>query len=319
MKKLGWLLLLLASGGLVSSCTSQSTPAANTTSTAASAIPSTKQAPSVDALLAMDKKANEAFFNGDAKFFQDFLSDKFIRDSEGAWRGKAAELDTISKSKCKMDNFALVEPQMSKIDDDNYVLIYRVSLKGTCSENGKQVFEGTADNRAATIWTRNGDKWQAVFHGENPIVDAPYEVPPPPARKKEPNSPAPVLPPKSADTVALAAVEKAGWEAWRDKDAKKLDGGLAKTVAVVSPDGSYRLDRTETVSYWSGMDCKNVKTVDVKDPYAVSLGPNTEMLAFTGIADGTCFDQKNFPMQTISVYVKEGGAWKLAFAFGSSN
>jgi hypothetical protein len=66
------------------------------------------------------------------------------------------------------------------------------------------------------------------------------------------------------------------------------------------------------------MPCKDVKNVDVKDPYGINLGANTEMLAFSGVADGTCYDMKNTPQPSVSVYIKEDGAWKLAFAFGGA-
>jgi hypothetical protein len=180
----------------------------------------------------------------------------------------------------------------------------------------------TGPTRAATIWQRSGDKWLAVFHGENPILDPknpPKAQPKAEQPKKDDKAPAATLPAKSANTDAVAAVEKTGWEAWRDKDAKKLDGIVGKNVAIVNADGSTLNDRAAIIKYWTEMPCKDVKTVEVKDPYSISLGANTEMLAFSGVADGTCYDMKNAPQPSISVYTKEDGAWKLAFGFGGAS
>jgi hypothetical protein len=42
------------------------------------------------------------------------------------------------------------------------------------------------------------------------------------------------------------------------------------------------------------------------------------MLTFVGSADGTCYGQKNGPQDGMSIYIKEGDAWKLAFAFSAA-
>ena len=59
-------------------------------------------------------------------------------------------------------------------------------------------------------------------------------------------------------------------------------------------------------------------SVDVKNGFGTALSATVEMLTFVGSADGTCFGQKNGPQDSLSVYVKEGNAWKLAFSFGTA-
>ena len=330
MKKIGWVLFLFACMYAITGCNPSGTPASNAGNTAnANAAPKpAAAAPTADALLAMDKQANAAYLKGDGKFFETFLSDKFVMIGGGMPSGKATVTDMVSKVKCDSQDFTLEDPAMTMIDADTYVLTYKGTYKGKCSIDGK------ADNtpsplRAASVFVRNGDKWLGVFHGENTIVD-PKNPPKADPKKSEPKkdeakkddkpaAPASTLPAKSANTDAVAAIEKTGWEAWRDKDAKKLDGILAKNVAIVSADGSTMNDRAAIIKYWTEMPCKDVKTVDVKDPYGVALGANTEMLAFTGVSDGTCFDTKNAPQPSISIYVKEDGAWKLAFSFGGTS
>jgi len=326
MKKIGWVVLLVGCGWLMSSCTPPTTPAANAGNTAAgnsnAAAKPAAAAPTADALMAQDKTATEAYMKGDASNLSSLIGDKFVSYGNGSWHGKAGIATSIPKMKCDIKGGGLSEPHATRIDDDNYAVVYKNSYDATCTYDGNPV-PNSGPTRAATIWQRNGDKWLAVFHGENPILD-PKNPPKAAAKtadapKKDDKAAAPELPAKSANTDAVAAVEKTGWEAWRDKDAKKLDGIVAKNVAIVSADGSTLNDRAAIIKYWTEMPCKDVKNVDVKDPYGISLGANTEMLAFTGVADGSCFDMKNNPQPSVSVYIKEDGAWKLAFAYGGAS
>lgn len=319
----------------ITGCNPSGTPASNVgnTANANTATKPAAAAPTADALLAMDKQANEAYLKGDGKFFDGFLSDKFVMYGGGQRAGKVFVADMISKTKCDSQDFKLDEPAMTMIDADTYVMTYKNTYNGRCTYDGKEM-PNPSPVRAASVYVRNGDKWSAVFHGENLIIDT-KNPPKPPAKAAEPKKAeakkddkaansssapaAPALPAKSANTDAVAAIEKTGWEAWRDKDAKKLDGILAKNVAIVSADGSTMNDRAGVIKYWTEMPCKDVKTVDVKDPYGVALSPTVEMLTFSGEADGSCFDMKNTPQPSVSIYVKDGDAWKLAFAFGGTS
>ncbi|HEY2846707.1 MAG TPA: nuclear transport factor 2 family protein [Pyrinomonadaceae bacterium] len=332
MKKIGWSVFLFACMCAMTGCGAPAPNAGNApaNANANTAAKPAAAAPTADALLALDKQANDAYFKGDGKFFETFLSDKFVMSMNGKPAGKASVVDGISKVKCDSTDYSVTEPQMTMIDADTYVLTYKNAYNGKCTYDGKPI-PTMSPVRAASVFVRNGDKWQGVFHGENPIID-PKNPPKPPAKSPEPKKAddkstassnsnsaapaAPALPAKSANTDAVAAIEKSGWTAWMNKDAKGLDAIIAKNIAIVSGDGSTMNDRAGVIKYWAEMPCKDVKTVDVKDPYGVTLSPTVEMLAFTGVADGTCFDTKNTPQSSVSIYVKEGDAWKLAFAFG---
>lgn len=297
---------------------------------------STAKAPTADDLLALDKAANEAYFKGDSKYFEGFLSDKFAMSGGGHRMDKAAAVKMIADVKCDVKPFTLDEQQVSTIDADTYVLTYKGNVDGTCTENG-ETKKIPSPVRAATVFVRSGDKWQAVFHGENAILD-PKNPPAAPdkadAKKEEPkkedakaddkaasnSNSAPAAPAavKSANTDALVAVEKSGWEAWKAKDAKKLDEVLAKNMSILAGDGSVK-NRADALKFWSEMPCEDIKTVDVKDGFGTDLSPTVAMLTFVGSADGTCFGQKNGSQDSTSIYVKEDGAWKLAFGYSGPN
>jgi hypothetical protein len=80
--------LLLLAAALLAAC---GAPAAN--NAPANRDPDTAKpaasAPTADALLALDRQANDAYFKGDAKYFETFLSDKFGWASGGKHMSKA--------------------------------------------------------------------------------------------------------------------------------------------------------------------------------------------------------------------------------------
>ena len=129
-------------------------------------------APSMDALMALEKQANEAANKGDAQFFDGLLSDKFVMRRGRERMDKAAALNFLSGMKCDLKTLTLDDPSLTMIDADTYVLIYRETSAGTCTVTGGSPVDitgGTA--RVVTVWIRSGDKWQPAFHGQNLIVD----------------------------------------------------------------------------------------------------------------------------------------------------
>jgi len=73
-------------------------------------------APTAASLLELDKQANEAFFKGDSKFFETFLSDKFVGYHDGQRSGKAEAIAEIANVKCDVKrDWKLEDPQMAKI------------------------------------------------------------------------------------------------------------------------------------------------------------------------------------------------------------
>jgi len=336
MKKITLFILLAAASTFVAAC---GAPAANTGANNANTN-TTKPvaaAPTADALLALDKQANEAYVKGDSKFFEGMLSDKFVILTGGGQRmDKAATVKMIAGVKCDIKSMDLTEPAMSMIDADTYALSYKATWDGMCNGPEGKPMKAPSPVRSASIWVRSGDKWQAVFHGENLIVDlknppkAAPAAPPKKPKKVEPkkdvrtaansntaaNTAAPATP--DANTDALVKVELALWEAWKEHDAKKLDGLMARDVSFVNIFGTYLGTKADAMKDWTGTGCQ-VKTVSVTDGFATALSPTVEMLTRKGTADGTCGGQEigGTVIWGVSIYVKDGDAWKFAFGMNS--
>ncbi|MBA3351615.1 MAG: hypothetical protein H0U23_04175, partial [Blastocatellia bacterium] len=90
-----------------------------------------------EALLALDKQAMEAYLKGDGKFFEGFLSDKFVMREGGARLNKTDSVKLLSGGKCEVKGgWMLTEPQISMVDHDTYVLSYKSNMEGSCTADG---------------------------------------------------------------------------------------------------------------------------------------------------------------------------------------
>ncbi len=297
-------------------------------------------APTKEALIDMDKKATEAWINGDKAYFEGFLSEKFVSFERGQRMSRAELLQMIGSFKCDVKTWSLDDPMMEKIDADTYVVSYKGTFDGSCTgEDGKDQ-KIPSPVRAASIYVRNGDKWQGAFHSETPIID-PKNPPAPPAadknndakkeeaKKDEPKNDdkavansntatAPAKPTPSANTEALVKLHTAGWEAFKAKDAKKFDEMLTTNFALVDPIGGWMSGKANAIKQWTEtMKCEGITKVSFTEGFATALSPTVELLTGKGTADGTCDGQKNAPIWTSAIYVKEGDVWKLAFMFES--
>src|SRR6266436_1453616 len=330
MKKTLRFFLLAAASTFFAAC---GAPAANTGANNANTNPTkpSAAAPTTDVLMALDKQANEAYVKGNSKFFEGMLSDKFVILTGGGQRmDKAATVKMIAGVKCDIKAMDLTEPAMSMIDADTYALSYKATWDGTCNGPDGKSMKVPSPIRSASIWVRSGDKWQAVFHGENLIID-PKAAPPPPAPAAKNDEPkkvdktvanssaaAPAKATGDANTDALVMVELALWEAWKEHNAKKLDDLMAKDVSFVNIFGTYLATRADAMKDWTGAGCQ-VKSVSVTDGFASALSPTVEMLTRKGTADGTCGGQNvgGTAIWGVSIYIKDGDAWKFAFGMNS--
>lgn len=327
MKKLMITMCVASEAFLLFGCGAPATNtgnAANTANTNGNS-KSTAAAPTKEALLELDKKANEAWMKGDTAHFEGMLSDKFIRYMNGTRSGKADEIKMIAGTKCDVKSWSLDEANMTRVSDDVYVNTYKSTFEGTCTFDGKSE-RIPSPMRAASVWVRNGDKWQGVYHKETPIIDPKALPPPAPVKKEGPkkddktasnSNTANAIPAPDANTAALLAVEKAVWEAWKDKDAKRLEDLTAKDLAFVNIFGTYFANKAATIKDWSEGTCE-VKSVNVADGFVTSLSPAVSILTHKGTADGTCSGQKlDGVVYGTSVYLKDGASWKLAFTFNA--
>ena len=305
MKNLFTFVLLTAAAVLFTAC---GAPATNTPANAnagntgsnvnanANAKPVTA-APTKESLLALENKAFEAWKAKDGKFFEGFLADNFMMYGRTGRIGKAEAVKMILEDKCDVKSFAITDGQVTPAGADVAVYTFKATADAIC-EGKKQ-----PNVWAATIYVRSGDTWKAVYHNESPIA------PPPPAAAKAEKKETPI---EAADdlTKALLATEQKAWDAWKQKDAKLLEGVLSKDFVAIETEG--RADKAATIKSWTDHNC-DIKSYGLSQGKSVSINPTTALLTFRGDAEGTCGDFKLRPLWGTTLFVKEGEEWHSVF------
>lgn len=311
-------------------------PAANTNTAPPTANANTGKpaaaAPTTDALVALDTKAWEAWKNKDGKFFEGFISDNFVGFGDDGKRPSRAEvIKMITENKCEVKSFALSDGHVTMVGADVAVLTSKATSDATCE--GKKM---PSPVTTATVFVRSGDTWKAAYHNEVAVMDPKdmkaddKKMPPPPAKddkkaddmkaedkkaddmKAETNSAA--KPASDALTDAILAVEKSGWEAWKGRDAKKLEEITNRDIAFVDIFGKATFGQADVVKGWTEGKCE-IKAVDVTDAKAMSISADAAILTYKGHAEGTCDGQPLMDLWGTTVAVKDGANWKAVYIF----
>jgi ketosteroid isomerase-like protein len=303
-------------------------------------------APTVDTFMPMENKAFEAWKNKDGKYFEGYIADNFVPGPGEGDMTKAQVVKMITEGKCDVKSFALSDGRVTPVGADAAVFTYKATADGTCE--GKAI---PSPVTAASVFVRSGDTWKAVYHNEVPIIapkdDAKADAnatnkgaaPPEnkasataPAAKEEKtndtnktsapttnsNSSASSNSNKAASsdalTDALMTVERKGWEAWKNQDAKAMDEVVGADVTFVDITGKATFGKADVIKGWTDGSCK-VSSVSVSDGKAMSITKDAAILTFKGTAVGTCGDMKLEPLWGTTVAVKEGDTWKAVYIF----
>src|SRR5882724_2115724 len=275
---------------------------------ATSAAEKTAQAgPTKVALVTLEKSAYAAWKSKDAKFWDKFLSDKYVGWGSSGRLDKASATKEFTGAECAIKSYALSDEQVSPLGKGAALITYKITVDGTCG--GQEV---PADSWAASVYVRDGDRWKGAFHAEAPVVK-PKVAPAKPVDKKEaPKKDEDKPTDRDAGTDAMLAVEKTVWEAWKAHDAKKLEELTAGDISFINIFGTYFATKADALKNWTGAGC-DVKSVSVTNAAGTMLSPTVGILTFKGTADGSCYGQKVGPIWGTSIYVKNGNAWKWAF------
>ena len=270
-----------------------------------------RAAPTMDALVTLETSAYEAWKSKDAKFWDTFLSDKFVGYGSSGKLDKASATKEYAGADCEIKSYALSDEQMKLLGHRVALITYQTSVDGSCG--GKKL---PANSWAASVYVRNGDQWKGVFHAESPVVDPTAAAAKPLANTEAPKTLEAKPADRDAGTDAMLAVEKTVWEAWRAHDAKKIAGLTATDISFINIFGMYLATKADALKNWSGTGC-DVRSVSVTDAAGTMLSPTVGILTFKGAADGTCYGQKVGPIWGTSIYVNDRDAWKWTFGINT--
>ena len=263
-------------------------------------------APTKAALVSLEESGYEAWKSKNAKFWSAFLADNFVGWGSPGRLDKASATKEYTGAGCDIKGYALSDEQITALGPDATLITHRVTVDGTC---GSQKIP--SGSWAAGVYVRDGNGWKVVFHAEATIVDpAAISAQPVAGNATSRAHRKPIA--RDAHTDALLALEKALWNAWKDRDTKTIDDLTATSMQFINIFGTHLATKAEALKNWSGEGC-DVKTVVLTDAAATMLSPSVGILTFHASADGTCFGQQVGPIWGTSVYVKSGDAWKWTF------
>ncbi len=263
---------------------------------------STAAAPTVDALMTLERSAYEAFKNKNAKFWEDFLASNFVGVGPQGIMDRAAAMKVYAGADCEIKSNSSSDPQVTQLSPDAAVLTHKATQDGTCG--GQKVPENAW---VASMYIREGGEWKAAFHAEYPIADPNAK---PAASAANPASTSSTAAPADATTEALLARERKAWEDWSAKEAKGLESWAAPNMITFTDKG--REDRAGAIKTWTSDDCQ-VKSTSFSDPASKSYGPNLALLTFKATVDGKCGGSAVPPLTGATIYTKEGETWNAAF------
>ena len=112
------------------------------------------------ALIANERKMNEAFAKGDKAGFTALVSPTSVSvDANGFAKGS----DLLAMfDQAKITSWAISDEKVTWVDPNTAIVTYKWTGAGTFM--GQPI---PAATYASTVWTKKGDKWLAVFHHES--------------------------------------------------------------------------------------------------------------------------------------------------------
>lgn len=118
-------------------------------------------------IVALEKRAFEAWKNKDKRFFEENMSrDGQYIDQNGVG-GKAQYVRAIIDNDCKINGYALDDTKVTTLGRDAALLTYKYTYDIICG--GKPE---TGLLWSSTVYVKRGGKWLIAFHQEIPAAPA---------------------------------------------------------------------------------------------------------------------------------------------------
>jgi uncharacterized protein (TIGR02246 family) len=132
------------------------------------ALGQTKRNDSVEEqIVALEKKAFEAWKNKDRGFFEDHMAgDGQYLDLNGA-AGKAQYVKAIIDNDCTVSSYSLDNSKVTLLSKDVALLTYRYASDVVCGGNRE-----ASPLWSSTVYVKRGGKWLIAFHQEIPAAEA---------------------------------------------------------------------------------------------------------------------------------------------------
>jgi hypothetical protein len=253
-------------------------------------------------LSGLEEESYRAWQSKDTKFWSTFLSEKFVSWGSSGRIDRAAARREWSGTNCEIVSYQISDSQASQLTPEAAIITHKTTVDGSCGGDRLPRASWTA-----TAYVLEGTQWKAVFRAGSAVVD-PAKLPKQTADTTVAGRPVT----HDANTEAMLSREQAIWDAWKDRDAKRLDALVPQEIQFIDIFGTHLGTRSETLSAWSGQGC-DVKSFQLADARATMFTQDFGILTLYANVDGRCFGQPVIPVWTSSFYVRRGDTWVWSF------
>jgi hypothetical protein len=253
-------------------------------------------------LTGLEEESYRARQSKDTKFWDTFLSENFVSWDSSGRIDKAAARREWSGTNCEIVSYQISDPQVSRLTPQAAVITHKTTVDGSCGKDRLPITSWTA-----TGYVLEGARWKAVFRAGSAVID-PAKLPKGTVDMTAADRPAS----DSANKEAMLSREQALWDAWKDRDAKRLDALMPQQIQFIDIFGTHIGTRAEVLSAWSGQGC-DVKSFQLADARATMFTPGFGILTLYATVDGSCSGQPVTPIWTSSFYVRRGDTWVWSF------
>jgi hypothetical protein len=253
-------------------------------------------------LSGLEEESYRAWQSKDTRFWNTYLSEKFVSWGSSGRIDKPGAIREWSGTNCRIDSYQISDSQVSRLTPEAAVITHKTTVDGSCRGNRLSNASWTA-----TAYVLEGAQWKAVFRAGSAIVD-PAKLPKRTVDMTTANRSAR----HDANTEMMLSREQALWEAWKDRDAKRLDAFLPQETQFIDIFGDHIGTRAATLGAWSGRGC-DIKSFQLSDARATMFTSDFGILTLYATVDGSCFSQPVIPVWTSSFYVRHGDTWFWSF------
>lgn len=116
-------------------------------------------------IVALEKRAFEAWKNKDRKFFEDHMSEAGQYLDLNGVGGKAQYIKAIIENNCTVTTYSLDNTKVTMLSNDVALLTYRYAHDVVCGGNRE-----ASPLWASTLYVKRGGKWLIAFHQEIPAA-----------------------------------------------------------------------------------------------------------------------------------------------------
>lgn len=228
-------------------------------------------------IIALEKKAWQAWKNKDIAFFQTFLADDALSANAGGISDKAEVLKYYGS--CEVKSYSLDNFKFRMLGNDSALITFTAAQDAVCGGE-----KNPTNVRASSVYVKRGGKWLNSFYTETEIAQTD----------------------ESSVESRIIALEKASWAAWQKKDGSWFENNLANDWLLVN---SFEVETKPEIVGGIATDCE-VKSFSLDNFRFVMLTKDSALVTYNATQDAAC-EGNTLPktVRSTAVYVNRGGRW----------